>query len=261
MKLLLGGLLLRVLLLQIILLSSTLVAEENPVVSTLQHCNKFSSKNDLMGYLSRDLALELGRRLSAPVMHVTAPLKRCLGMMKSGQVDFMFAPHISDERAIFMEFIQSSKVNQIVFLIRKKDGDWLHNYSDLANKTLGVVDGADYFPKLNTDNKLNKQLVINPTQLPKILLAGRVDAFVAYKATARDILLAFPDIAQASYNVGDITMGFLAISKESPLRQRLDELNRIIVSMIDDGYYDKKIEQYLPGVILPFSKRSSLTLP
>ena len=251
-------LLLHLFMLQIILLSSTLVTAEDSVVASFQHCNKFTSADDAIGHLSRDIIEEVGRRLNASIKHVKAPVKRCLSMLKTGEVDFMFATQITADRSIYADFIHPSGGDKVVFLIRKEDGSWLNDYSDLKNKTLGVINGYNYFPKLNRDTSLHKQIVMNPKQLPKILLARRVDSFVTYKARADKILLEFPDFAEASYSVNHIEMGFLAVSKESPLHHRLEELERVVLNMIDDGYYHKKMDEHIPGVKSQFSKSPNL---
>ena len=157
-----------------------------------------------------------------------------------------------------MDFIHSTDEEKVVFMVRKKDGDWLQNYSDLDNKKVAMVNGYTYFPRLNTDTELNKKLVMSATQMPKILLAGRVDTFVSYKGVGKNILSRYPDIIQASYTEGNIKMSFVVVSKKSPLQQRLDQLKVVVQDMVNDGFVDAKVEQHLPGAISPFAKSSNL---
>ena len=246
------------LMLQIIVISPTLVAAEDLVAPTLQHCNRYTSTDDRISYFFQDLAQELGRRLTASVEDMNVSMKRCIRMLKTGQADFMFAAHNDDERSKFMDFIHSTSTDSVVFMVRKEDGDWLRDYSDLEDKKVGLLGGYSYFPKLNTDNDIDKLVVLNQAQLPKILLRGRVDSFVTYNSIVGNILLGYPDLAKASFSVDHFELGFITISKESPLHHRLDELESIVLSMIDDGYIDLKAEEYLPGVILPFVNNTLL---
>ena len=238
--------------------SFSVTAAEDLASSPFIHCNKYSRTDDSVSFFFKDLAQEIGRRLNASVEHVEASKKRCLALLKTGQVDFMLYDHVTDESTKFIDLIHSSNIDKVVFMIRKEDGDWLRDYTDLENKTVGLLEGYSYFPKLNSDSEINKQLVMNPEQLPKVLLGGRVDTFVTYQSKENDVLMGYPDIIKASYDVGHFEMGFIIISKKSLLYQRLGELKRIAFSMLDDGYVKAKIKKHIPNVISPFSKNPVL---
>lgn len=252
-------LLFSLLMLQILVCNSVSVrAAEDLASAPFKHCNKYSRSDDLVSFFFKDLAQELGRRLNASVEHVEVSKKRCLALLKTGQVDFMLYDHITDELSGSMDLIHSSNIDNVVFMVRKKDGDWLLDYTDLENKKVGLLEGYSYFPTLNGDSGINKFIVMSSTQLPKVLLGGRVDVFVTHQSKANDILLSYPDIVKASYNVSDFEMGFIIISKESPLHHRLGELKRIAFSMLNDGYVEEKIKKHIPNVISPFSKNPIL---
>lgn len=71
--------------------------------------------DDAIGHLSRDIIEEVGRRLNASIKYVRAPVKRCLLMLKTGEVDFMFANQITDDRSIYADFIHPSDGDKVVF--------------------------------------------------------------------------------------------------------------------------------------------------
>ena len=250
-------LLVRLLILQVIALNSAQVVAYDSVAASIKHCNKFYATDESMSYLSRDLAQELGRRLNTTVVDVKAPIKRCVELMKTDQVDFMLYAHKTDERSKYMDFIHSSKNEKVVFMIRRKDGNWLRNFSDLKTKTLGMINGYNYPSQLHADIDIHKLLVMKPKQLPKILLAGRVNAFVTFQGHAHTIAVAYPDIVTASYDIEHFDMSFIVINKASSLYQRLDEVKRVSLNMIGDGYFDMKLEEYLPGAISPFPKNAN----
>jgi polar amino acid transport system substrate-binding protein len=252
-------LLLRTLILQIILLISTIVAADDSDTPSIQHCNRYSTHDESMTSLFQVLANELGRRLNASVAHVKAPIKRCLRMMKTGQADFMFLTKMTDQRTVFLDYLIPSNNNvQVVFLTRKADGDWLRDYTDLESKTLGLVSGYSHFKKIDADSEINKLFVISWEQLPKVLLGGRVDSIITYDGMANTLLLNYPSIVKAPYYVDHIPVAFLVVSKKSPLHHRLDELTLIAQGMLDDGYVNTMMDEYIPGILLPFPKKPTL---
>ena len=247
--------------LQIILLSSTLVAADDSGVPSIKHCNKYSSKDEYMHSVSKDLAEELGRRLNTSIVHVIAPIKRCAEMLKAGEVNFMFAVKMTDLRADFFDYvIPSNNHTQVIFLIRKSDGNWLRDYPDLENNKLGVVSGYKHFEKLDTDSEINKMRVMNGEQLPKILLGGRVDSIITYAGMANIIMLDHPDIVKALYNVEYMKTSFLASSKQSQLHLQQEELTQTVQGMIDDGFIGSITDENMPGISLMFPKSSNLKI-
>ena len=250
--------LLQILMLQSILVSSTLAVAEESDTHSFKYCDRFLTTNDPRKIFVRDIAQELGRRLNVKVENFNAPIKRCLQMLKTGEVDFILYSHITDERSEYVDFIIPSNGADVVFLVRKSEGDWLRSYSDFNNKTLGMVDGYDYISTLDTATDINKQFVVDATKLPKMLLSGRVDAFLSNQGRARNILLDYPSIVKATYRESHFQRHFIGISKESPLYNQRDQVKHTIVGMIDDGYVDTILEQQLPGFISPFPKSPNL---
>jgi polar amino acid transport system substrate-binding protein len=250
-------LLLHLLILQIIVFSPSLMAQENSIM-LFNHCNKYPKEDQGVRVFMRDVAQEFGRRLSVSVNHFSAPIKRCLGMLMTGEADFMLYANPADDRVDFMDFLHPSDVSDVVFMVRKEDGDWVHSLLDLQDKKLGLVNGYRYFPELHADTSINKESVVNPTQLPKMLMAQHIDAFVTFEGIANRSMFDYPNIMIASYRVSHFLTSFIVISKASPLHQRLGEVERVIVAMIDDGFVETTLEQYIPGMKSPFSKNPNL---
>ena len=86
----------------------------------------------------RDVAQELVRRLNGSVNHFSAPIKRCLGMLTTGEADFMLYSNPADDRLEFMDFLHPSDTNDVIFMVRQEDGDWIHSLADLKDKKLGI---------------------------------------------------------------------------------------------------------------------------
>ena len=252
------NLLLRILMLKIILLSSTLVVADETIKPTFQHCNKYSLSDGGLTTVLNEIAQELGRRLNASVENLNAPIKRCLSMLKTGEVDFMFNVLSTEERSKYVDYILPSDGVDNVFLVRKSEGDWLHSFSDLKSKSIGLVEGYFFITKINTATDIKKQFVVEPTKLPKMLLSGRVDAFVLDEGRANKVLLDYPSLIKATYREQHVQRNFIGISKVSHLHHRLDEVKHVILAMIDDGYIHERLEQYMPGLKSPFSKSTKL---
>ena len=210
-----------------------------------------------MSSFSQTLAYELGRRLNASIVDVKAPIKRCLAMINTGQADFMFITKMTDQRTDYMDFlIPSNDDINVVFLTRKSDR--LRDYTGLEDKILGIVTGYAHFKKLDADSEINKLFVMSWEQLPKVLMAGRADSIITYEGIADVMLLDYPDIVKSSYYVSQIPMAFLVVSKKSPYHDRLDELKLIAQGMLNDGYVEAIMDEYMPGVSLPFPKSAIL---
>lgn len=123
------------------------------------------------------------------------PLSRCLRLMQQGQVDLIARLNYSDERARMMHLLPYGQA-QPEWLYQPKQAKAIQSRQELLHYRLGVVRGAVYSAPLLQDlPSLKTTEVSSLEQGFAMLAAGRLDAMVATKAQARDLLAARPDLA------------------------------------------------------------------
>ena len=235
------------------------VATHGNANTAVVHGNRFlggstdDARDKAMGLVTRAFAQELTRRIELPMAEVNCPFVRCITSLFNGSVDFVFLLSVKDERRAGMDFVQVWPGNiKVIFMLPSGRGHTIQSYDDLLGKRLGVVRGYAYFSKLDSDTRINREVVVAPQQLPKLLKAGRIDAFASYGHLEQDILARYPGFESAPFSGRYGELGFLAVSKKSPLQERLPELNKAVLEMIKDGTLDAILDMYLPGERLPY---------
>ena len=242
--------------LQIVFIAPSFASPPLPVADNKEykHCTFFKETEGIK-YFVDDLIEELSLRSKLSFVSVNAPIKRCIQMMISGEIDFMSSIHVTAERSNYIDFLFVTEgFSKIVFYTRKDDGDWFNDYSDLQGKTVGTNVGFSYFDKFDLDDSVKKLKVNDSKQLPKMLAAGRLDAYVTYDGLMDVDVSVYPELTKASY-LYDVTMSFLAISKQSPLQPHRPLLVDTIKGIIGDGTMEKFSNKYMPGFKLPFTSK------
>ncbi|MFC4654103.1 substrate-binding periplasmic protein [Rheinheimera marina] len=123
------------------------------------------------------------------------PLPRCLRLMEQGEVDLMARLNYSADRSRIMHLLPYGKA-QPELLYQAKQAKAIQSRQELIHYRLGVVRGAVYSAPLLKDLVELKTVEIGSlAQGFAMLMAGRIDAMVATKAQAQDVLAAEPDWA------------------------------------------------------------------
>ena len=215
----------------------------------------YFKKTDGAYHLSTGLIDEISSRSGLSFVNVQAPIKRCIQMMITGEVDSMLSARVNKEREKWIDFLFVSEgLGSIVFYTRKSDGNWLNNYSDLQGKKIGVTIGFSYFDKFDHDDSVIKVRINNQKQLAKLLSAGRVDAYITYSGVIEDIK--YPKIVEASYS-HPVRISVMAISKGSELQVHRPLLEEAIKGIISDGTMDKLTKIHLLDHKKPDAKVTS----
>lgn len=223
------------------------------------HGNRFmgsstdNARDKAMGMVTRAFARELMRRIDVPLKEVNCPFVRCITSLFDGSVDFVFLLSVLDERREGMSFVQVWPGDiKVIFMVPSGNALRIQSYEDLLDKRVGVVRGYAYFSRFDNDQRIDREVVVAPQQLPKLLKAERIDVFATYGHLEKDIIARYTGIESASYSGNYGELGFLAVSKKSPLHDRLPELDRAVLAMIKDGTLDTVLKTFLPGERLPY---------
>ncbi len=238
----------------ILMLSLAAQADENLTIvhgATPQaKMMEFHENGTASGFKSL-LIEELARRLNWKVHHQQCPFQRCLFSMRKGQYDLMVFVSAIPERTDYLNFIQVWPNTRVIpFFVREEDQQQLKSYEDLADMRIGVVNGYAYFPRFDKDAQLNKIQVSSEQQLARMLLAGRIDTYIAFEdrpqlsrqqlskqqpSNQQQLTQPSRNIIKADYSEKVSSSALIAVSKFSPLSNELAAIEKEIITMVTDG--------------------------
>lgn len=97
-------------------------------------------------------------------------------MLRNGSADII--PNIAHtrEREMFVDFSKCYR-DECTYAFYSLD-QLIHNYDDLSQYTVGIMEGYEYYPKFDKDTSLHKEESINEAILFKKLLKGQVDVII-----------------------------------------------------------------------------------
>lgn len=227
----------------VLLISPLYCAAQNNAASlTLKHgslgLDQLSIIKDgkVLGGLKAELLDEIADRLGWKVEHSYCPFQRCLRSMQSGDLDIMVFIAVNEERREYLDFVQIWSIpRKIPFYMMDGQQHRLQRFEDLYQLRVGVVNGFAYFKRFDTDPMIKKVVVQHERQLPRMIIAGRIDAYIAFDQRRESLLQQHPQLVSPPFSHGFSDTALFAISKHSPLALRADELERAALSVIKDG--------------------------
>mgnify|MGYP006097433269 CR=1 FL=1 len=113
----------------------------------------------------------------------------------------------------------------------------------------GKLSGLAYFERFDLDDSVKKLTVNKTKQLPKILEASRVKAYVTYAGLA-DSNTDDTTIVKAPY-FHSVKMAILGIHKNSPMQSHHLLLENTVNSIVDDGTFAKIRRKYMTSFQTP----------
>ncbi|WP_035075533.1 substrate-binding periplasmic protein [Maridesulfovibrio zosterae] len=210
---------------------------------------KIIDTNNNISGINIALTKRLLEKASVTPTFVSRPWKRCQLMMEKGTADIMNGLLKSSDREKYMIFLDPPyKTNSTkAFYTRKGESTKIRTYYDLANKTIGTVLGSKYFPKFDADKNLKKEIVTNTHTNIKKLTFGRIDTFIG-TTTVTDYLIAHDGledkITKSEYIYSEPIPVYFAVSKKSPLANRIPELSAALKKMVESGEVDRIINEF-----------------
>lgn len=116
--------------------------------------------------------------LNKELTFVRSPnIARCLSFLNTGYVDVIAGLNITKERSKFTFYAPFKLADGLTAISRKNM--IINEYSDLADKIIGVPRGATYFAKFDNDNTLNKVSIQNEIAGLSMILKQRIDLILA----------------------------------------------------------------------------------
>lgn len=207
------------------------------------------------GYVREGLSFALIRsifsRLNYTVDLELVPQNRMLHYLQTGQKDGATIISINQERKAYIAFSEPlfRKTGYIYSLAKGKPFVW-QTYKDLKEKRIGITSGHNYgdeFTQAVKQQGLTVEETTTDEQNFQKLLSGRVDLVLCIDHTARTILQrpefrekfshAAKPYFEKAYHVG--------LSKKSPARDLMPQINEVIRQMQEDGTLDAIITRHL----------------
>ncbi len=116
--------------------------------------------------------------LNKELTFVRSPnIARCLSFLNTGYVDVIAGLNITKERSKFTFYAPFKLADGLTAISRKNMT--INEYSDLADKIIGVPRGATYFAKFDNDDTLNKVSIQNEVVGLSMILKQRIDLILA----------------------------------------------------------------------------------
>lgn len=121
----------------------------------------------------------------------------------------------------------------------------ISNRGALGNrKRIGVLAGASYFEKFDTDEELTKEPIARYENLMQMQKMDRVDVVVAPELVGRHTVRQLGiDVSASPYHVSG-EHSYIAIARTSPLLSLQDQVTQTFEQIRQDGTYDKLVMGY-----------------
>lgn len=232
----------------VLILASPLVSaenEEHSVTVGINHAPPYRVVTDegVTG-LYVDIFNEIADRIGWEVHYVEAPFRRVLLMMEKGEVDVMLGPLKTEEREQMMAFVAPVFPPERKLFFFSRDENRITSYDDLYGKRIGVLAGASYFEKFDTDEELTKEPIERYENLMRMLKLGRVDVVVAPELVGRHTINQLGiDVSVSPYQVPG-EHSYIAIARTSPALSRQDQVTQTYEQIRQDGTYEKLVKGY-----------------
>ncbi|WP_421900725.1 substrate-binding periplasmic protein [Maridesulfovibrio sp.] len=229
--------------------SSSLAQEIIVPVSDYPPWRIVQNNHNISG-INIDLINALLQKIDLKPTYVVRPWKRAQRMMKKGTADLMnglLKHHEREEYMIYLEPPYKTKSSK-AFYILKGSSTKIASYEDLYKYRVGVTLGSKFFPRFDHDEQLKKDMGKDAANNLKKLELERIDTFITTE-TVGDYLLhkhGYQDkVEKADYIYSKPLAVYFAVSKKSPLAQRVPELNAALKEMVDSGEVQDIIDRFL----------------
>ncbi|GGB50221.1 ABC transporter substrate-binding protein [Roseibium aquae] len=198
--------------------------------------------------LDLDVINEVARRMEINVLALRFPWGRSLKSMEAGTIDLMTGLAYRAERAQYIAYTETPYFQcSTVFYTQKGRARDLSEYEDLRQMSVGYVLHSAYFEQFDTDETLSKMGVAEEISLIGMLKNNRLDAIIGtdcqldyfIKSEGLDEV-----IEKADFRPGNAVGLYIGISRKSPWAARIDEFNRVIRELLDEGFVANAAHEY-----------------
>ena len=195
-----------------------------------------------------DITNELARRLDIQIEVIVMPWKRAVRMIKTGRADIIPMIVETSGREEHMFFTLPVYEDKLLFVYSTDKFDefkW-ESWDDIQPYTIGITLGTKYVTEVTDKHNLRVETATNDMMNITKLLRGRVDLSPMYYLNAASMFKEVQDHEKLRFAQKPIaTRPFrFAISKQSFLAERIEEINRIFEEMHNDGTFKNIIGEF-----------------
>lgn len=167
--------------------------------------------------------------------------KRAVAMADAGEAA-LGGCYMNDERLAKYDFTDKLYDETLLLFVRKGKAFKFETMADLKGKKIGVMPGWSYgdaFDKARADKVFTAEEVESDDQNIKKLVAGRLDAIIIEKLSARKLLGAVPAEVEALAQPLQQLSTYVAFNKKAGKLSVVKKFNDALRAMRADGSYDK----------------------
>jgi len=204
-------------------------------------------------YSGADVAIlqAIEKRLAIHFEYVECPWRRCIELVKNGDVDLITSFSRTPDREAFVHYLETAYRAEKIVFYRERDKPFsVRTYADLYKYRIGTLKGTSYFDRFDSDPRLEKMAVALDRQLPQMLFAGRIDLIAGYEKPTDYFIRREGHtnvFVKEPYSVTGV-LSHLAMSKKSKQLSLIPELNRAIRRMVENDEIEAIIDRYIEGV-------------
>ncbi len=203
-----------------------------------------------MSGIDVDIVKEIAKRGGYELRFIRAPWKRALELMRSGDADILSSAYLTPERKKFMQYFDRPYLRSlpIAFYYKNNSGIRIDKFTDLYRYSdIGVLRGASYFKRFDTDPKIQKVEITTQEQLYPMLMHDRIKLMAGYIPTENYFILkyGYQNVIQRSdYIYNEPSNVYMAISRKSPFMKNYYKLNSINTTLHNEGIIKKIVNEH-----------------
>lgn len=198
------------------------------------------------GGVSQEILAQIFGRMGMAFEIQLVPWARALKIVEHGEADGIPLLMKTPEREAYMVYSEPIvEHRELLYYLPERMGvfEW-RDYADLKDLTVGLINGYTYgegfLDALSTG--AFRAVYSQDTEANfRLLLAGRIDLILEDETTAGQLLAARPEWSYRIRAMGKPVTSYywyMGISRLSPLADHVDEVNRVLSDMRDDGSLD-----------------------
>ncbi len=191
---------------------------------------------------------EIEKEISTQIGFVACPWKRCIDMVKQGDVDMVTSFERKKKREEYVIFIEPSYTQIKNKLYKNKNTSvTVSKYEELNNYKIGTIKGGVYFSRFDNDDSLKRNKLAKEIHQLKMLASKRVDVIIGGEYNLDYLILNNNYqgiIEKLSFKVPPKQKAHLAMSKSSKHVSLIPKIEQVLSKMINQGEIDKIVANY-----------------
>lgn len=207
--------------------------------------------------IDRELLQELSTRTGIEIYLLRYPFARALQDMQSGRVELITSLAQTPARSRYIGYLSTSYYQcHPAFYALPAMAEQVRSYADLRGKKIGYVRGSAYFEPFDSDRRLNKNPVMNESQLPGKLLKQRNQLFIGTDCQVDYSLHEMglsEQIVRTVYQPDQHIDLYIGYSKAAGIEKEVALLDKALAEMVAEGWVARLVNSYFQSDNLIYS--------